>query len=451
MDIIRTVSTALQEQLGDELDGLARECGVVQREREFTGRTLLLMIVATLLHKPDATWADFHLTAAQLGLEVTRTAVEKRFAAGQPLVDFFQKALGLALKKSVAAAPSSAGLLQEFTAVLIGDATTIALPDELANLFPGCGGVEGTSRAALKLQVLWDLKTGEIVRLRVESGRSSDARSPIAVTEAAPGSLLVYDLGYFDLSRFAALDRAKAKYISRLQHGTEVYGSEGVKLDLAAHLGGQSSSLVDTAVLLGVSDRLPCRLVAVRVPEEVANRRRQQAREKARKKGPGRVPSAGYLALLAWSLFVTNCVAEDLTWKAVVVLYRARWQIELLFKLWKSDNRLARHRAGASAPEVLAVFYAKLLGVVLQHWVLLATAGPDPSRSLRRAVRVLREALKGLLLALGTQAGLEGELRRLGELVGKLARTSKRGKRPSHAQLIDDPDLLDWLPQVAIG
>ena len=307
MDIIRTVSTALQEQLGDELDGLARECGVVQREREFTGRTLLLMIVATLLHKPDATWADFHLTAAQLGLEVTRTAVEKRFAAGQPLVDFFQKALGLALKKSVAAAPSSAGLLQEFTAVLIGDATTIALPDELANLFPGCGGVEGTSRAALKLQVLWDLKTGEIVRLRVESGRSSDARSPIAVTEAAPGSLLVYDLGYFDLSRFAALDRAKAKYISRLQHGTEVYGSEGVKLDLAAHLGGQSSSLVDTAVLLGVSDRLPCRLVAVRVPEEVANRRRQQAREKARKKGPGRVPSAGYLALLAWSLFVTNC------------------------------------------------------------------------------------------------------------------------------------------------
>ena len=47
MDIIRTVSTALQEQLGDELDELARECHIVIREREFTGKTLLLMIVVT--------------------------------------------------------------------------------------------------------------------------------------------------------------------------------------------------------------------------------------------------------------------------------------------------------------------------------------------------------------------------------------------------------------------
>ena len=32
---------------------------------------------------------------------------------------------------------------------------------------------------------------------------------------------------------------------------------------------------------------------------------------------------------------------ELLTWKEVVVLYRARWQKELLFKLWKSHNHLA--------------------------------------------------------------------------------------------------------------
>ena len=65
----------------------------------FTGRTLLLMIVATLLRKPDATWADFHLTAAQLGLDLSQTAVEKRFAAGQPLVDFFRNALERALQQ----------------------------------------------------------------------------------------------------------------------------------------------------------------------------------------------------------------------------------------------------------------------------------------------------------------------------------------------------------------
>ena len=193
MDVIQAVSVNLQQCLGEELDLLARDCQVVRRERVFTGRTLLLMIVATLLRKPDATWADFHLTAAQLGLDLSQTAVEKRFAAGQPLVDFLRYALERALQKAVAARPSSAALFQRFTAVLIGDASTVALPDELAGLFKGCGGSEGTSRAALKLQVLWDLKTGKLAQLHVEPGKASDTKSPVAqadeVEAGEPGRL----------------------------------------------------------------------------------------------------------------------------------------------------------------------------------------------------------------------------------------------------------------------
>ena len=360
MNIVQTVATTLQENLGKELDQLARDCKVILRERVFTGQSLLLMIVATLLHNPEATWTDFHITAARLGLQVTRPAIEKRFAAGQPLVDFLRRALEQALRKAVVGKPSAAQLLQRFTAVLVGDASTIALPDELADLFPGCGGVVGTSRAALKIQVLWDLKTNTLVQLDVEPGRASDAKSPIAVTEAKPGTLLVYDLGYFDLSRFAALDRQKAKYISRLQHGVQVHDSDGKPLNLLAYLQKETTGLVDREVVLGVSERLRCRLIAIAVPDEIANRRRQQARETAKRKG--RTPSAEYLELLGWSLFITNNAATELTWKEVVVLYRARWQIELLFKLWKSHNQLARSRAEASALEILAVFYAKLLG-----------------------------------------------------------------------------------------
>ena len=443
MDVIRTVSLNLQECLSEELDQLARDCEVVVRQRLFTGRTLLLMIVATLLRKPDAVWADFHITAAQLGLDLSQTAVEKRFAAGQPLVDFFREALERALQRTVAADPASASLFGQFTAVLIGDASTIALPDELADLFAGCGGSEGTSRAALKLQVLWDLKTGKLAQLRIEPGKASDARSPIAQREPQPGELLVFDLGYFDLSRFADTHAKGAKFISRLLHGTEVFDALGEPLDLLACLREQAGGLVDREILLGASMKLPCRLVAVRVPEEVANRRRQQAREKAAKKG--RVPTKEYLELLGWSLFVTNCSQEELAWKAVVVLYRARWQIELLFKLWKSHNRLAKHREGAKALEVLAVFYAKLLGVLLQHWILVATAWQVAERSLTKAARALVEVVKQILLALGDDAALQAALLRLREAIKKVGGTTNRKKKPSHAQLIEDPELLDWL------
>ena len=444
MDVIRTVSAALQESLGEGLDQLARDCKVVQRERLFTGRTLLLMIVATLLRKPDATWADFHLTAAKLGLALSQTAVEKRFAAGQPLVDFFRNALERALKKAIAAdEPARASLFRQFTAILIGDASTVALPDELAGLFEGCGGSEGASRAALKLQVLWDLKAGELVQLRVEPGKASDTKSPIAQVPAQPGQLLVFDLGYFDLDRLAAVDASEGKFISRLLFGTAVFDERGEPLDLAGHLRRQPTGLLDQVILLGAAARLCSRLVAVRAPQEAASRRRQVAREKAAKKG--RTPTAAYLELLGWSLFVTNCSQEELTWKGVVVLYRARWQIELLFKLWKSHNRLAAHREGASALEVLAVLYAKLLGVVLQHWILVATAWQLAGRSLTRAARALAEEVKKILLALGDDAALEAALLRLRDVIEKLGGTTDRKKQPSHAQLIEDPDLLDWL------
>ena len=87
------------------------------------------------------------------------------------------------------------------------------------------------------------------------------------------------------------------------------------------------SGPIDVSVLLGVSHRLPCRLIALRVPQEVADRRRQKAYVKAQKHG--RVPSREYLEWQDWTIFVTNCEPELLTWEAVVMLYRARWQIEL--------------------------------------------------------------------------------------------------------------------------
>ncbi len=443
MDIVQTVTSSLQQHLGQVLDALARECRVVQREREFTGQSLLLMIVLTLLRKPDATWFDFHLTAGLLGVEVSQTAVEKRFAAGQPLVDFLRTALERALQQSVCGDPSSAALFQRFTAVLVGDSTTIALPDELADLFLGCGDATGSSRAALKLQVQWDLKTNSVTQLHIEPGRASDAKSPIAVDHAEPGTLLVYDLGYFDVSRFAALDKQDAKFISRFQHGTAVYEANGTPVKLAAYLRTPATNLVDRDVLVGASDRLSCRMIAIRMPEEVANRRRQKAQEKARKKG--RSLSAEYLELLGWSIFLTNCPAEQLTWKEVVVLYRARWQIELLFKLWKSHNHLACSREGACALEVLAIFYAKLLGVLLQHWILVATTRPSEGQSLMKAARVLSEMVWEILLPLADGEQVAKQLQRLRKLIEQLARITRRKKKPGHAQLIEDPELLDWV------
>ena len=444
MEIVGKVAAAMQHVLGPEIEDLGQTTGVIQRRRKFTAITLLRVLVLTLLRKPAAKATDFQTTSAQLGLHVTATAVEHRFTP--QLVVFLRAALERTVLWALAAAPQAADLLNRFTSVRIGDSSTIALPDDLADQFPGCGGTLRAGKAALKIHLLWDFLTGSILQLGITPGRDSDATNPIAQEVPPAGSLSLFDLGYFCLDRLQKLSRAGAFWISRLQHGTAVFDTEGRSLGLLQSLRRQTGAgPIDVSVLLGVRHRLPCRLIALRVPQEVADRRRQKAYQKAQKHG--RVPSQEYLQWHDWTIFVTNCELGWLTWQAVVVLYRARWQIELMFKLWKSHNRLATHRAGATAEEQLAVVYAKLIAVLVQHWILLTVTWCECRRSLMKAATIIGDWVTLLIDALDDLDKLVGVLNRMIAVVHKCgARVQNRNAHPSLSQLLKDPILLEYEP-----
>jgi hypothetical protein len=199
---------------------------------------------------------------------------------------------------------------------------------------------------------------------------------------------------------------------------------------------------VDLPVLIGAAERLPCRMIAVRVPQEKANRRRQGAAEKAQKHG--RTPSREYLAMQSWSVFVTNCEADEFTWKEVVILYRVRWQIELMFKLWKSHNRLAAHKPGASAEQKLAIIYAKLIAIIVQHWILIVASWGDVDRSLTKAANIVQEWITGIVDALNDATQLARVLEKTATVIATVARIGKRRLRPSLFQLLDNADLLNY-------
>ena len=58
------------------------------------------------------------------------------------------------------------------------------------------------------------------------------------------------------------------------------------------------------------------------------------------------------------------------------MLLRERWQMEMLYKLWKQYGRIDEWRT-ANPWRVLCELYAKLIGLLLQHWliILFAQAG----------------------------------------------------------------------------
>lgn len=441
MSSIPHVATTLQTVLGPDLEPIGRRTGLIQRLRKFSAEILLKMLVFTLLKCPSPKTKNYVSSAAQLGLIITERALKKRFTP--QLVTFLRAVLERLMQHLVASTPVDTPLLAKFTSVRVGDSTTVMLPADCAREFPGCGGKSGSGTAALKIQVLWDLTTGRLLKVLLEPGRHSDAKSA-AVEETPPaGSLSLWDLGYFCLKRFRRWTAAGAFWISRWQPGTVVLTPEGTPLDLLQRLRQHPwDGPLDIAVLLGSTARVACRLIALRVPPEVAARRRQKAYEKAQKSG--RTPTRAHLQWCDWTILVTNCSLELLTWKEVVVLYRTRWQIELLFKLWKSHNRLATHAESQSVAWQMAEFWAKLIGVILQHWLLLTMTWLDCRRSLMKAATVLRDWITVLQEALGDVARLCDALSRMQAAIAAAARVNVRKKKPSWFQLLKNPELLDY-------
>jgi len=441
MSIIGTVARTFQSILGPRLDAIGRQTGAIRRQRKFTGASLFKTLVLTVMKAPNAKTDAYVATAARLGVIVTAEAIKKRF--NERLIPFLREGLEHVTEHVVRADPVAIPLLEKFSAVEIGDSTTITLPDQYADEFPGCGGKSASGQAAVKIQATWELRTGKLKDLEFQPGRHSDAKSLAPDAPAPPGSLKIYDLGYFSLQRFRRWDSAGVSWISRLQPGTVVCDADGAPLDLLpyvrAHQGGVP---IDIPILLGSVERVGCRMIVLRVPQEVGDRRRQKAYERAQKHGS--VPSADQLAWCDWTILVTSVPPALLTWKEVVVMYRSRWQIELMFKLWKSHNQLATDRETRPAVERMALFWAKLIGAILQHWLLLMSTWSNPRRSHWKAAAVIQETVVSLTVALNDITALIAVLEGMTTTIKAVADKKLQKKSPSWFQLLRNPELLNW-------
>jgi hypothetical protein len=86
--------------------------------------------------------------------------------------------------------------------------------------------------------------------------------------------------------------------------------------------------------------------------------------------------SEAYLKSLGWSVFLTNVPSDRLATQAVIAFYHIRWQIELIFKFWKSYCGVGA-LPGVRAARVMTEFYAKLLVAVLSNYLIAPVRLPD--------------------------------------------------------------------------
>ena len=181
----------------------------------------------------------------------------------------------------------------------------------------------------------------------------------------------------------------------------------------------------------GQGGRLAARLIARRVPQDIADERRRRIRAAAKDKG--RAPAKAALALAAWNVLITNAPVALLSLEEALVLLRLRWQIELLFKLWKSHGKVAAWRT-ANPARILCEVYAKLLALVVQQWMIVASGWGDPERSLFKAAQVVRSYAAELASAFGDGDQFITVLRTMARVLQRSARMNKRRTTPTTAQ-----------------
>jgi hypothetical protein len=429
---VAQLASTLQTVLTSFADQTARQTGLLRRQRIVCGASFVQTLVFGWLDNPNATLEDLAQVHATVAGPLSPQALDQRFNA--KAADTLRAVLQEAVRHVFAGQPRLLPLLRRFNGVYLLDGTSVSLPACLAEIWPGCGGsTPAAGRAALKVQLRWELLSGALDGLELHAGRDSDATTPLNRARLPADALRLADLGYFDLGVLQGYTQQGVCWLMRLKGQTAVAVAGRPVRGLAAWLARRGAERIDCSVEVGSQERLRCRLLAVRVPKAVARQRRTRLRKEARDKGY-RV-RAERLALCAWSVWISNVPAERLSVSAVEVLSRVRWQIELLFKLWKSHGEIDTSRSG-KAWRVLCEVYAKLLAMVVQHWVLLLSWSGSEQRSLRKAARKVRQHALHMASVLGVGRELRRLLRLLQRCLSHGLKINKRRKKPAWFQLL---------------
>jgi hypothetical protein len=224
--------------------------------------------------------------------------------------------------------------------------------------------VEG--QAGMKLQISYDYLKQQVETLTAQADLEPDQSFADRLDKLPVGSLSIFDLGYCTLERLKRL-MPQHYFVTRLLDKVHLYWPGTTQpLPLVAELmkrgAGVAGVVVELAVEVGQKEHLPLRLVAQSLPEAAYVKRLAKAEAACRRKGRELSPERANR--LRWNLYLTNVAETVLSGVEVGLVYRLRWQIELLFKLWKSGLGLEQTQ-NKKLGRVWCEIYARLIGYTL--------------------------------------------------------------------------------------
>jgi hypothetical protein len=420
---------------------LARQTHFVQRLRLLKPDAFARTFCLFLIRYPKATLEQL---AEQL--HVSASALKQRFTdnAAKFLRALLQRTLDCLATTLHKRCPIP--LLRRFNGVYLVDGTIVSLPATLAKRFPGYGGGAGidhpATAAAVKILLRLRIDTTQATQLLLDAATTPDIHLLQQLTELPKGALHIGDLGFFDCEYLSGLTDQGIFWLTRLPACVKVREKPGDWQELASWLQGLSRgglSQWEGSLEVGKASPVVARVMVLRCPPEESARRRRKLEERMRRKG--KKAGQRQLTLCDWWVLATNVEAEKLPVKAAWELYRVRWQIELVFKRWKSLGGLSI--AGDHEPlRAECELYGKLTGVLLVDWLSLQRGGALSGLSPWHGWQIVKELLPELLWVLSGKLDWPSVWNELTRRLDRRSKQSKRTQSPSTRQRLFNATLM---------
>ncbi|TEA45638.1 IS4 family transposase [Bacillus sp. BH2] len=361
------------------LEELAKELGFVKRKRKFSGNELAAICI--WVNQRTASDSLIRLCSqlhAATGTLMSPEGLNKRF--DKKAVEFLKYIFSVLWKSKLCktSAISSAALMY-FQRIRILDATIFQVPKHLAHAYLGSGGCAQT--ASIKIQLEYDLHSGQFLNFQVGPGKNNDKTfGTECLVTLRPGDLCIRDLGYFSLEDLDQMDQRGVYYISRLklnhtvymknpspeyfQNGTVKKQSQYIQVNLEHLMNtlkpGQTYEIKEAYI--GKEQKLFTRVVIYRLTEKQLQERRTKQSYTESKKGI--TYSEKSKRLTGINIYVTNTPWEIVPMEQIHDFYSLRWQIEIIFKTWKSLFQI-HHWQNIKQERLECHVYGKLITIFL--------------------------------------------------------------------------------------
>lgn len=271
-----------------------------------------------------------------------------------------------------------------FDRILINDSTSFSLPPEYQKQFRGSGGI--SSKSAIKIQLQYDLLSGDFLICDIGDVSTSHGKYvQIMDKHTRKNDLRLADLGYFTIEYLKQIHDKKAFFISKIKSTTLLYtknptptinskgkvlkSTEYIKIDIFELIkplaSGQTIELKD--IYIGSKKHIKTRLIITKLSEENKKKRNDKlVRDMKRARGNINERS------LAWNqvnVYITNAPKEGLAIEDVHHTYSLRWQIEIMFKVWKSIFNINAVKP-MKIERFLCFLYGRLISLILSSSIV---------------------------------------------------------------------------------